>query len=98
MWWWTRIPAYLLVLGVVFLLSLAIGRWEHPRPLAVVPPGRAVVLAAIITFLPPLAVTIWGLDVWIALTGSVLYSTALLLIRWPQLSADAAAAPPRRPL
>ena len=38
-WWWTRIPAYLLVLGVVFLLSLAIGRWEHPRPLAVVPPG-----------------------------------------------------------
>ena len=90
-WWWTRIPAYLLVLGVVFLLSLAIGRWEHPRPLAVVPPGRAVVLAAIITFLPPLAVTIWGLDIWIALAGSILYSTALLLIRWPQLSAEASA-------
>jgi hypothetical protein len=91
LWWWTRIPTYLLVLGVVFLLSLAIGRWEHPRPLAVVPPSHVVVLAAVITFLPPLAVTIWGLDIWIAFAGSVLYASALLLIRWPQLSSEAPA-------
>jgi hypothetical protein len=41
-------------------------------------------VAAVLTFLPALAITIWGLDIWIALAASVFYTATLVLIRWPR--------------
>jgi peptidoglycan/LPS O-acetylase OafA/YrhL len=83
-WWWSRLLAYLLVLAAVFLISLLVGRWEQPRPLERIPSPQVVATAAVLALLPPLAVTMLGLDVWIALAGVVLYSAAILLVRWPQ--------------
>ena len=92
-WWWSRIPMFFLVLTIVWLISLVLGRWERPRPLVGSPSPQAVAVAAVVTFLPPLAVTIFGLDVWIALAGTLLYAGALLLIRLPELTGATAVSP-----
>lgn len=65
-WWLERIPVYLLVLGVVYLLSLALARLEaapagltHPRL-----PGLGVALIAAAIFVPgPMLIMVFGLDV-----------------------------------
>ena len=51
-WWWSRILVYLLVLGVLFALSLLVGRWEQPIEAGPTPPVAVTVLAAALTFLP----------------------------------------------
>jgi hypothetical protein len=94
-WWATRPPAYLAVLGLVFLLSLALGRFE--RPLPVVRPASANVLAvaAVATIAPTAAITILGLDTWLALVGAVGFSLAVLLLRRDQKPKSTSPAEPK---
>lgn len=82
-WWWTRIPAFVVVLLAVFGLSFLVGRWEAPRQLGPTPPTAVVVAGAALTFVPTFAVMEWYLDLWLAAAGAVLLSaTVLLLGRW----------------
>lgn len=87
-WWWSRILVYALVLGALFALSLLVGRWERPRERGTTtPPLRVVVVAAALTFIPPMLVIEYFLDLQLAVVAAVLFSVAiLLLVRWPQPS------------
>jgi peptidoglycan/LPS O-acetylase OafA/YrhL len=87
-WWWSRILVYLLVLGILFALSLLVGRWEQPRELGPTPPNLIVAAAAVLTFVPTFLVIEYYLDLWLAIAGAVCLSVAILLLgRWPQRSA-----------
>lgn len=84
-WWWSRILVYLLVLGILFALSLVVGRFEQPREIGPTPPVGVVALATALTFVPPFLVIEYFLDLWLAVAGAVCFSVAILLLgRWPQ--------------
>lgn len=84
-WWWTRPLLYLLVLAGVFGLSFLVGRWEAPREVTPTPPIAVVTIAAVLSFIPSFLVMQFFMDIWIAVTGSVLLSAAVLLLgRWGQ--------------
>jgi peptidoglycan/LPS O-acetylase OafA/YrhL len=84
-WWWSRILVYLLVLGILFALSLVVGRFEQPREIGPTPPVGVVVVATILTFVPPFLVIEYFLDLWLAVAGAACFSVAILLLgRWPQ--------------
>ena len=82
-WWLERIPIYLAVLGVVYLLSLGLGRLEaapaglaHPRF-----GGLPVALAAVAAFVPgPMLIMVFGLDVINATVSLVGAAAALALV------------------
>lgn len=80
-WWWSRPLVLLAALGLLYLLTLAIARWEGIGELAPRPPVWVIAVAVVCAFLPPFAVTVWALDVWIALWGSVLLAVAVVLLR-----------------
>jgi fucose 4-O-acetylase-like acetyltransferase len=83
-WWWSRILVYLLVLAALFALSLLVGRWEQPRELGPTPPIWVVVVAAALTFIPPMLVIEYFLGWGLAILGAALFSIAILLLgRWP---------------
>lgn len=83
-WWWSRILVYVLVIGLLFAISLVVGRWEQPRELGPTPPTWVVAAAAALTFLPPFLVIEYFLDLWLAMLGSVCFGAAILLLgRWP---------------
>jgi hypothetical protein len=83
-WWWSRALVYLLVLGALFALSLVVGRWEQPRELGPTPPIWVVVIAAVLTFIPPMLVIEYFLGWGLAILGAVFFSIAILLLgRWP---------------
>jgi peptidoglycan/LPS O-acetylase OafA/YrhL len=83
-WWWSRILVYVLVLGVLFALSFLVGRWEQPRELGPTPPIWVVVVAAALTFVPPMLVIEYHLGWGLAILGSALFSATILLLgRWP---------------
>lgn len=83
-WWWSRIPYFLVVLGVVYGLSFLVGRWEMPREVGSTPPAWVVALAAICAFVPSFLVLQFFMDLTLAATGTVLLSAAILLLgRWP---------------
>jgi len=92
-WWWTRIPVYLLVLGLLFLLSLLVGRWEAPREVGPTPPIAVVAVAAVLTFLPTFLEIELFLSLPLAIFGAISFGIAILLLgRWPAHGrADAAA-------
>lgn len=84
-WWWSRTLAYLLVLGILFALSLLVGRWEQPRDLGSAPPIWVGAVAAALTFVPPFLVIEYFLDLWLAVVGATCFSVAILLLdRWPR--------------
>ncbi len=94
-WWWSRILVYLLVLGALFALSLLVGRWEQPRELGPTPPIWVVVVAAALTFIPPMLVIEYFLGWGLAILGAASFSVAILLLgRWPE-SWGASATVPR---
>ena len=82
-WWLERIPLYLVVLGVVYLLSLALGRLEsapaglaHPRW-----PRLAVALVAVAAFVPgPMLIMVFGLDIVNATVSLIGSAVSLTLI------------------
>jgi fucose 4-O-acetylase-like acetyltransferase len=84
-WWWSRIIVYLLVLGILFALSLGVGRWEKPRVLGPTPSVGVVALAAALTFVPTFLVIEYFLDLWLAVAGAAsLWVAILVLRRWPR--------------
>jgi fucose 4-O-acetylase-like acetyltransferase len=91
-WWWSRIPAYLVVLGALFALSMLVGRWEQLRDPGPTPPATVVAVAAVLTFVPPFLVIEYFLDLPLAITGALSFAVAILLLgRWPAAGPRAAA-------
>lgn len=83
-WWWTRIPIYLLVLLLLFALSLLVGRFEAPREVGPTPPGWVVVLASVLTIVPPALIIEYFLNLPLAIVSAVSFALAILLLgRWP---------------
>lgn len=94
-WWWSRIVAYLIVLGALFALSLLVGRWEAPREVGPTPPGFVVGVAAALTITPTFLVIEYFLDLWLAILGAVFLGAAILLLgRWPDQNPKS---PPKSP-
>jgi fucose 4-O-acetylase-like acetyltransferase len=90
-WWWSRIPIYLLVLGLLFALSLLVGRWEQPREVGPTPPAWVVAVAAILTIVPPTLIIQFFLGLTLAIVGAVCFGIAILLLgRWPSARRDPA--------
>ena len=84
-WWWSRIPIYLLVLGLLFALSLLVGRWERPRETSAPPPGWVVAVAAVLTIVPPTLIIQYFLDLKLAIVSAVCFGIAILALRrWPR--------------
>ncbi|MEW1836259.1 acyltransferase [Microbacterium sp. NPDC079995] len=80
-WWWSRPILFVVVLGVLLALSLAIVRWEALGALGPTPPRIVVVVAWVCAFVPPFAVMEWFLDLPIAVGGAVLLAAAVFLLR-----------------
>ena len=87
-WWWSRPIEFVLVLVALFGLSFLVGRWEQPRELGETPPRLFVGLAAVLTIIVPLLIIPWGLDLGLAIAGSITISIAILILgRWGVLLA-----------
>ncbi|MGN6502914.1 MAG: acyltransferase family protein [Pseudolysinimonas sp.] len=83
-WWLTRPIAFLIVLGVLFALSLVVGRWEQPREPGRTPEAPVVALAAALTIAVPVLIIPLGLDLALAIAGAVTFGAAILILgRWP---------------
>ena len=88
-WWWSRIPVYALVLGLLFALSLLVGRWEQPREVGPTPPGWVVAVAAALTIVPPTLIIQYFLDLKLAIVGAACFGVAILMLaRWPRAHAE----------
>ncbi len=93
-WWWTRPLVLLVVLGLVALLSLPLGRFERPVPVAH-PAGYTVLaLAGVVTIVPTVAIAIAGLDLRLALAAAAGFVVAVLLLGAAQ-KPRSKSAPPR---
>ncbi len=79
-WWLTRPVVYLVVLGIVLALSLALGRFERPNPITRTASNAALAVAAVATIVPAAAITIQGLDLWLAVAGAVGFGIAVALL------------------
>ncbi|GEK81013.1 acyltransferase family protein [Agrococcus baldri] len=83
-WWLTRIPVLLIVLGIVWLLSLWLVRYERSPSHLVDPvhPGMPVTAAAVLLFAAaPFLIMVLGLDTALATVGVVGTTLAIWLIR-----------------
>jgi hypothetical protein len=89
-WWWSRPIEYVLVLAVLFALSFVVGRWEQPREVGPTPPTPVVAVASALSIVVPVLLIPLGLDLVLAIAGSITFGVAILLLgRWR------AATPPR---
>ncbi|MEV1129038.1 acyltransferase [Agromyces sp. NPDC049794] len=99
-WWAGRPVVFLVVLAGVWLISMPLARFESVS--AAVPEGfrrpaaTAVVIAAVLAFVPPFAVMEWFLDLLLAAGGGVLLAASVVLDRPRRLRVGAAAPPPTR--
>jgi fucose 4-O-acetylase-like acetyltransferase len=83
-WWWTRIPAYLVVLLLLAALSRLVGRWEAPREVGSTPPGWVVAFASALTIIPPVFIIEYFLNLTLAIVSAACFGLAILLLgRWP---------------
>lgn len=80
-WWLTRPLVYLVVLGLVLVLSLGLGRFERPSPVSRAGSRAELGVAAVATIAPTAAITMLGLDVWLAVAGAVGFGLAVGLLR-----------------
>ncbi|MFT4029279.1 MAG: acyltransferase [Protaetiibacter sp.] len=91
-WWATRPLVFLLVLGLLLLLSIPLARFERPVPVER-PAGFAVLaLAGVAAIAPIVVITIAGLDLPLAITAAAGYALALVLLFAPQ---NPKSAPPK---
>jgi hypothetical protein len=96
-WWITRPIGYVLVLGLLFALSLVVGRWEQPREPGRTPEAPVVALAAILTITVPVLIIPLGLDLALAIAGAVTFGVAILILgRWPAPRARREASEPEQ--
>ncbi|SIT74888.1 acyltransferase [Microbacterium sp. RU33B] len=80
-WWWSRIPMFLVVMGLLYALSLVVARWEAMPSLPPAPRTGAVALGVLLAFVPAFLVMELGLDVRLALLGAAAYAVAVLALR-----------------
>jgi len=94
-WWLLRPVLYVVVLGLVLALSLPLGRFE--RALPVLHPAPVVTLgaAAALTIVPTVAITVLGLDVWLASAAAIGSAIAVLLLRSGQNPKSPPKSPPK---
>ncbi len=88
LWWWTRLPFLLIVLGAVWLLSLWLVRFEQVPSIGTLRFSAtwATALAVVAFVVPILAITAYGLDfplaaVALACTASALWLTGSVTMR-----------------
>ena len=99
-WWAGRPVVLLVVLAVVWLASLPLARFETIS--AAIPDGYrrpatgAIVIAAVLAFVPPFAVMQWFLDLQLAVGGTVLLAASVILNRPRRLPVIAGRAMPAR--
>ncbi len=91
-WWALRPLVAAVVLAAVLGLSVPLARFERPRAIGAAASGWRLLVAALATILPTAAITILGLDAWLALAGAAGFGLALLVLRPAQ-----APAPPASP-
>jgi fucose 4-O-acetylase-like acetyltransferase len=94
-WWLLRPLLYVVVLGVVLAISLPLGRFE--RALPVLRPASVVVLgvAAALTIIPTVSITVLGLDPWLASAAAIGFGLAVLLLRRGQNPKSPPKSPPK---
>ena len=96
-WWAGRPVVFLVVLAVVWLVSVPLARFEAVSPAVPDvyrrPAATAVVIAAVLAFIPPFAVMEWFLDLRLAVGGAVLLAASVVLDRPQRLPAVAPPAP-----
>ncbi|KRB37809.1 acyltransferase family protein [Microbacterium sp. Root180] len=80
-WWWSRIPMFLVVMGLLFALSLVVGRWEAIPPLPEGPRPLAVGVGVVLAFIPAFCVMELGLDAALAIGGAAAYAISVALLR-----------------
>lgn len=88
-WWWSRIPMFFVVMGLLYALSLVVARWEAVPPLPRHPQPVLVALGVVLAFVPAFLVMELGLDVLLAVSGAAAYAVAVLLLRRTGLRQDA---------
>jgi hypothetical protein len=79
-WWATRPLVYLLVLALIFVLSLPLGRFEKPLPVARPAPLVVLGVAGAVAIAPTVAITIAGLDLPLAVAAAIGYGIAVALL------------------
>ena len=79
-WWWSRILVWIVVMGLLLLLSLGLARIEEPWDSRPTPPVAVVVIGTVLAFIPPFLVMEFFLDLPIAIVGSVLLAAAVVLL------------------
>lgn len=97
-WWLSRSLVFATVLGLVWLLSLGVGRFERAPDRDRLPPttGTAVrlriavagvlaVIPAFVTTIPAGEGRLRGLDTMLIMVGAVLVLLAIGLARWPRI-------------
>ncbi|WP_291278565.1 acyltransferase [Galactobacter sp.] len=81
-WWWTRPLMLVGVLGIVWAISLGASRLELPRPARTHPAGPVRVSTAVVLFvLPSVAISLYGLDLWLACFAVAATWLALVISR-----------------
>ncbi|MBS1697501.1 MAG: acyltransferase [Actinobacteria bacterium] len=80
LWWWTRVPFLLVVLGAVWLLSLWLVRYEQAPRLGSAPTTTLTAVAVAVFLAPILAITAYGLDLPLAACALICSAAALLLV------------------
>ena len=80
-WWWSRIPMFLVVMGILYALSLVVARWEAIPPLPRGAHAVAVAIGVVLAFVPAFLVMELGLDAWLAIGGAVAYAVAVTVLR-----------------
>jgi fucose 4-O-acetylase-like acetyltransferase len=96
-WWLTRPIVYLVVLGLVFVLSLALGRFERPNPVRRVASRAELAVGAVATIAPTAAITMLGLDLWLAVAGAIGFALAVGLLGAGQKPKSPTSAAPNSP-
>ena len=72
---------FLVVMGILYALSLVVGRWEAIPPLPADPRPASVGLGVALAFVPAFLVMEFGLDVRLAVGGALAYAVAVTVLR-----------------
>lgn len=80
-WWWSRIPMFVVVMGVLYALSLVVARWEAIPALPPRPRPTVVAIGVLLAFAPAFLVMELGLDVRLAVGGALAYALAVYALR-----------------
>ncbi len=80
-WWWSRPVMFVVVLAAVLALSLLIVRWEAIGDVGPAPSATVVAVAWVCAFVPPFVVMQWFLDLGSAVSGAILLTVAVVLLR-----------------